>query len=314
MGDYLKIVFFGTPDFAVPAFKSLLNSDFEMSAVVTQPDRQSGRGRKMRPCPVKAEALSVGLKVLQPERVKDKKFIDELFSIKPSAIVVVAYGQILPPEIIHLPEYGCVNIHASLLPRYRGASPVNMAIIKGDKVTGVSTMLMDEGMDTGPVLIQEEVEVRPDDTAGTLSWRLSKKGADLIIPTLRALSNGAVKPKPQTGEPSYAPVFKKSDGLIDWTKSSDMLINFVRGMNPWPGAFSFLGAERIKILSAVAVDGVADAGIIDAVTKDSLFIGTGQGILSVLELQTPGKPAMPIKAFLQGRNIKPGMRFDKQDD
>jgi methionyl-tRNA formyltransferase len=307
-GDSLKIVFFGTPDFAVPAFKNLLSADVEISAVVTQPDRQSGRGRKISPCPVKVEALSAGLKVLQPERVKDKKFCDELFLLKPSAIVVVAYGQILSPEIIHFPEYGCVNIHASLLPRYRGAS------INGDKVTGVSTMLMDEGMDTGPVLIQEEVDIKPDDTADTLSWRLSKKGADIIIPTLRGLSDGAVKPKPQAGEPSYAPVLKKSDGLIDWTKSSGMLNNFVRGMNPWPGAFSLLGAERIKILRAVPVDGVGDAGIINAVTKDSLFIGTGQGILSILELQTPGKPAMPIKAFLQGRNIKPGMRFHSQND
>lgn len=308
----MKIVFFGTPEFAVPALKILLNSEHEVLAVVTQPDRQSGRGRNIRPCPVKTEAQKAGLRILQPRRVREADFIRELKALAPSLIVVVAYGQILPPEILNFPEFGCVNIHASLLPEYRGAAPINWAIINGEKKTGITTMLMDEGMDTGPALLMKEVEIMPDDTAGSLSARLSETGADLLVPTLKGLEAGDLKPIPQTGEASYAPVLKKTDGFIDWSKPAWEICNFIRGMNPWPCAYGFIGRERFKILKAETADGEAGAGSINRVSKDELHVGAGAGKVSVLEIQPSGKAVMPVKAFLQGRRLKEGMRFDME--
>lgn len=305
----MRLVFFGTPEFAVLPLRTLLGSGHEVIAVVTQPDRQSGRGRRMKSCPVKEEAQKAGLRILQPKRVRDPKFIKDLKSLDPFIIVVAAYGQILPSEIIHLPNIGCVNIHASLLPSYRGAAPINWAIINGEKKTGITTMLMDEGMDTGPILLQRETEISTEDTTGSLSLRLSKIGADLLITTLQGLENGEVKPLPQTGEASYAPILKKDDGLIDWSKSAEELCNFISGMNPWPGAYGFLEKERVKIFKAVQEEGNGEAGIICRSGKDQLLIGTGNGRLSILEIQPSGKPVMAIKAYLQGRRLKEGMRF-----
>lgn len=309
----MKIVFFGTPDFAVPAFKSLLGSDHDVLAAVSQPDRHSGRGRKVKPCPVKIEALKAGVKVLQPEKVGEPEFIDELKKLNTAAIAVVAYGQILPPEIIHLPEFGCINIHASLLPRYRGAAPVSRAVINGDKKTGITIMLMDEGMDTGPVLLQEEMDIMHDDTAGSLSRRLSEAGGRLLMAALRGLEDGNLKPGPQTGEATYVSLMKKSDGFIRWTRSAEELGRFIRGMNPWPGAYGYIGNERYKILNAVPVDGSGDPGVVGPVTKDKLYVGTGKGLVSILEIQPSGKPAMPVHAFLQGKKLKDGDRFRLDD-
>ena len=309
----MKIVFFGTPEFAVPSLKILLDSEHEVIAVVTQPDRQSGRGRRFHPCPVKALAEEAGLEVLQPRRVREPEFIDKLKQLNPSVIVVVAYGQILPSEIIHMPGYGCVNVHASLLPKYRGASPVNKALIDGEEKTGVATMLMDEGMDTGPVLLKEETKITPEDTAGSLSKRLSEIGAARLIPTLKGLEKGSLKPTPQEGKPSYAPVMKKSDGLIRWSLSAEEVCNFIRGMNPWPGAYVFIDEERAKILMAFPLEGDGDAGRIESVTKDELLVGTGMGRISITGIQPSGKPVMEIRAFLQGRKLEKGMRFHSND-
>lgn len=309
----MNLVYFGTPEFAVTPLKTLLNSGYEVLAVVTQPDRQSGRGRHISACPVKIEAQNSGLKVLQPLKVRDTEFLDKLRLLSPSVIVVVAYGQILPSEIIHLPAFGCINIHASLLPKYRGAAPINRAIINGEKKTGITTMLMDEGMDTGPILLQEDVGITSDDTAGSLSSRLSKIGADLLIRTLKELENGMIKPVPQTGEASYAPLLKKEDGLINWSKSAEEIRNFIRGMNPWPGAYGFLEGERIKILKVVSPDENGEAGVIKRVSKDELIVGADRGSVSILEIQPQGKPIMTIRAFLQGRKIREGMKFIQSD-
>ena len=317
----MQVVFFGTPDFAVLPLQALLDSGHDVIAVVTQPDRQSGRGRRMKPCPVKVKAQKAGLRILQPQKARYPGFIDELKILSPAVIVVVAYGQILPSGIIHLPEYGCVNIHASLLPKHRGAAPINRAIINGEEKTGITTMLMDEGMDTGPVLLQEETDIMPEDTAGSLSQRLSKIGADLILPTLQGLEDGSLKPEPQAGEASYAPLLKKSDGLIQWSKSAEELYDFVRGMNPWPGAYAFVEGERVKILKSAPVclpgknssggaAGNDEAGVIVKAAKNELVISAGSGGLSLLEIQPAGKPVMPVKAFLQGRRLREGMRFD----
>jgi methionyl-tRNA formyltransferase len=305
----MRLIYFGTPEFAVLPLQALLRAGHVVLAVVTQPDRQSGRGRHLKSCPVKVEALKAGLKVLQPKKVREPDFIEALGALNPSAIVVAAYGQILPAAIIHLPELGCVNIHASLLPAYRGAAPINWAIINGEKKTGISTMLMDEGMDTGPVLLQEETEISADDTAGTLSLRLSRIGADLLITTLKGLESGEVEPTPQTGEVSYAPLLKKEDGLISWAKSAEELCRFIKGMNPWPGAYSIIENERVKIIKSVSLDGDAEAGKIERAGKEDLIVGTGKGRLSILEIQPSGKAVMSVKAYLQGRRLKDGMRF-----
>jgi methionyl-tRNA formyltransferase len=306
----MNLVYFGTPEFAVAPLKTLLNSGHEVLAVVTQPDRQSGRGRHMSACPVKIEAQKSGLKTLQPLKVRGTEFLDELRSLNPSVIVVAAYGQILPSEIIRLPGFGCINIHASLLPKYRGAAPINRAIINGEKKTGITTMLMDEGMDTGPILLQEEVEITPGDTAESLSRRLSIIGADLLIRTLKGLESGLIKPVPQAGEASYAPLLKKTDGLIDWSRSAEEISNFIRGMNPWPGAYGFLDGERFKILKVVPLDESGETGIVKRVSKDELAVGAGEGSVSILEIQPSGKPVMTIRAFLQGRKMREGMKFE----
>ncbi len=305
----MRLIFFGTPEFALPLLKALLNSEHKVQAVVTQPDRQSGRGRRITSCPVKLEAQRTGLKIFQPHHVKDKDFINELKTLNPAVIVVVAYGQILPSEIIHLPEFGCINIHASLLPEYRGAAPINWAIINGEEKTGITTMLIDKGMDTGHVLLQEETEINKEDTAGSLSRRLSKIGADVLMQTLEGLEKRSLKPKPQSGDVSYAPLLKKVDGLIRWSKSARELSNLIRGVNPWPGAYSFLEGEKVKILRVASTDGSGEAGVICKKTREELLVGTGGGLLSLLEIQPSGKPAMTVKAFLQGRKIKQGMRF-----
>lgn len=305
----MRVVFFGTPEFAIQPLKALLNFGHEVLAVVTQPDRQSGRGRCMVFSPVKLVAQKEGLKIFQPHKAKDNAFIENLKSLNPSIIVVSAYGQILSSEIIHLPKFGCINIHASLLPKYRGAAPVNRAIIKGEKKTGITIMLMDEGMDTGPILLQKAVEIKADDTAGSLSHRLSETGAGVLMQTLKRLEHGNLKPMLQTGDVSYAPVLKKTDGLIQWTKSASELRDFIRGMNPWPGAYGFFDGERIKILKAVSIERDGEIGVIEKATKDELLVGTGKGILSIVEIQPSGKPVMAVKAFLQGRRLRKGMRF-----
>ncbi len=276
---------------------------------MTQPDSQSGRGRHITSCPVKIEAQKHRLKIFQPYKIKDDAFIEDLKSLKPSIIIVAAYGQILPRDILSLPDFGCINIHASLLPKYRGAAPINWAIINGETKTGITIMLMDEGMDTGPVLLQEEVGINAEDTAGSLSLKLSKVGADVLMKALKGLEEGSLKPVLQTGDVSYAPILRKTDGLIDWSKSAKELHNFIRGMNPWPGAYSFIEKERIKILKAAPVKGNGETGVINKITKNELLVGTGEDLLSILIVQPPGKPIMPVESFLQGRKIKEGMRF-----
>jgi methionyl-tRNA formyltransferase len=313
----LKIVFFGTPEFAVPSLQCLLNAGHEIAAVITQPDRQVGRGRKIKSSQVKREAEKNGIRVLQPQRVRDDNFIRELEVFNPSAIVVVAYGQILPSGILHLPKYGCINVHASLLPDYRGAAPVNRAIINGEKKTGITIMLMDEGMDTGPVLLQEEMDIKDDDTAGILSCRLSEAGAQLLIPALEGVEKGTLIPQPQAGKVSYAPPLKKKDALIEWSKTAKYLFHFIRGMNPWPAAYSFLDGTRIKILKVAPVvteehdktHRAGGPGMIDSATRNELIVSTGSGKIAILELQPAGKPVMSVRSFLQGRSLREGMRF-----
>ena len=307
----MRIVFFGTPLFAVPSLKALIQAGEEISAVVTQPDRKKGRGHLLSQSPVKQLAVKNGINVLQPEKMNDVAFLNELLSIKPELIVVVAYGKILTEEILRLPQLGCINVHASLLPKYRGAAPIAWAIINGEKKTGITTMLMDKGLDTGDILLQEELQIRDDDTTETLSIRLSELGASLLLKTISGIKDGSLKPQKQSGGAAYAPIIKKEDGLVNWSKTAAELSNFVRGMHPWPGAYCYLNGEMIKLIGVKSIAGSGMAGRIEKAHNGEFIAGTGSGLLSIVELQPQNKKVMPASAFLQGRNINEGMYFDE---
>jgi methionyl-tRNA formyltransferase len=306
----MRIVFFGTPLFAIPSLTALIQSEEEIIAVVSQPDKRKGRNRISSPPPVKKLALERGIKILQPLNIKEPLFLDELSNLKPEIIVVVAYGKILPAQILKLPSYSCINVHASLLPKYRGAAPIQWAIINGEKKTGITTMLMDEGLDTGDILLQEETEISDDDNTETLSKRLAGIGALVLMKTIQGLKNGSIQPTPQVGSPSYAPSFKKNDGRITWSKTAVEIFNFIRGMYPWPCAYCYLNKERIKITAARVLEGSGLYGRIEKVGEE-FIVGTGDGLILIIELQPEGKKLMSAKAFLQGRRLTKGTFFDE---
>ena len=306
----MRIVFFGTPKFAIPSLKDLLQSGEELAAVVTQTDKKGGRGRILLPSPVKELAMNRGLKIIQPSNIKDTAFLNELSVIKPDMVVVVAYGKILPQQILKLPPLGCINVHASLLPKYRGAAPIQRAIINGEEQTGITTMLMDEGLDTGSILLQEKTDITDEDNADTLSKKLSEMGALLLMKTIRGLKNGSVRPVPQEGIPSYAPTLKKKDGKIDWSKSAKEIFNLIRGLYSWPCAYCYLNKERIKIIRAKALDGSGFPGRVERANKGEFVIGTGKGLISIIELQPEGKTIMSAVSFLQGRRVEEGIFFN----
>ena len=305
----MRIIFFGTPSFAIPSLTGLIQSQHEIITVVTQPDKRKGRHRILAPPPVKELALSKGIHILQPEKMRDPLFLEELSGINPDLIVVVAYGKILPPQILKLPPYGCVNVHASLLPKYRGAAPIQWSLISGEKKTGVTTMLMDEGLDTGDILMQQETDIADDDTSKTMGEKLSKLGASLLLETIKQVHAGTIQPVPQAGTPTFAPPLKKEDGRIDWTKSAGEIRNFVRGMYPWPGAYCTLNSERIKIIRVKAFEGAGSVGRVER-TGEELVVGTGKGFISIIDLQPEGKKIMKAGDFMQGRRLKAGDFFD----
>lgn len=307
----MRIVFFGTPNFAVPSLKALLQSGEEIITVITQADKKRGRDRIPSPPPVKEFAMHHRIKVLQPANIKGPVFLNELSAMKPEIIVVVAYGKMLSLPILNLSSYGGVNVHASLLPKYRGAAPIQWALINGEKKTGVTTMLMDEGLDTGAILLQEETEIADEDNTETLSERLSDMGASLIVKTIQGLKDGSLQPIPQSGTPGYAPPLKKEDGRIDWSKDAAAIFNFIRGMYPWPCAYCYLRQERIKITRVKIIGGSGIPARIEKMSKEELIVGTGEGLISIIELQPEGKRPMAAAAFLQGRRIQEGSFFDE---
>jgi methionyl-tRNA formyltransferase len=307
--DQMRIVFFGTPSFSVPSLKALLQAGEEVIAVVTQPDKRKGRSRTLSAPPAKEIALEKRIDVLQPANIRDPLFIDMLHCMKPEVIAVVAYGKILPAQILKLPSHGCVNVHASLLPKYRGAAPVQWAIIRGERITGITTMLMDEGLDTGDILLQEETEIHDDDDAETLGKRLSDLGARVLMKTLQKIKDGSIQRIPQAGMPSFAPPLKKEDGKIDWLATAREISNFVRGMYPWPCAYCHLNDERLKITRVKVREGSGVSGRIEK-ADDELLVGTGKDLLSITELQPEGKKPMDVKDFLRGRKLREGAFFD----
>jgi methionyl-tRNA formyltransferase len=311
-----RIVFMGTPGFAVPSLSALVDAGFDVAAVVTRPDRPSGRGRRVSPTPVKLAALERNIEVLEPVDVKEEGFIERLKALAPDFLVVVAYGKILPRSILQIPPKGSLNVHASLLPKYRGAAPINHAIINGESVTGVSTMLMDEGMDTGPVLMTEEVGINSDDTAEDLAGRLSKVGAALLVKTIGLMVEKGLEPEEQDERrASYAPSLKKSDGEISWQKGAEEIGNLVRGLYPWPGTYTRWKGKLLKVHAGRAAlsDGAAAPDFCDAppgtvvsVSTDSLGIKCGEGVFEITELQLQDRRRMNAGVFVKGSSVVPG--------
>ena len=310
----------GTPDFAVPSLQALLDADPEavgrVVGVVTQPDRPKGRGGRLTPPPVKVLAERAGLPVIQPLKMKDPAFLDTLRGWTPDLIAVTAFGRILPPVVLDLPPMGCVNVHGSLLPRYRGAAPIQWAVINGDSETGITTMLMDPGMDTGPMLLREAIAILPTDTAGDLAARLAPLGGRLLVETIAGLKTGTITPTPQDdAQATPAPMLKKEDGDLDWLNEAASLADRVRGLTPWPGAYTFYGTERWQIWRAQAEPvGCAEAapGTVLEATKEALRIAAGKGSLLILELQPASGKRLSVKQFLAGHEVKIGSRLTRE--
>ncbi|HJJ14837.1 MAG TPA: methionyl-tRNA formyltransferase [Clostridiaceae bacterium] len=310
----MKIVFMGTPDFAKESLEALYNAKYEILAVVTNPDRPKGRGMKMIASPVKEFALEKGIKIYQPEKVRNnEEFISEIKALKPDVICVVAYGKILPKEILEIPSKGCINVHGSLLPKYRGAAPIQWAVLNGDKKTGVTTMYMDVGMDTGDMILKQETQIGEDETTGELWERLSKIGGDLLVKTLKEIENKTA-PRIQQGDDfTMAPMLDKSMAKIDWENKTALEIkNLVRGLNPIMGAYTFLNGKKIKFWKVdVAKDIFADGDmefmkngtVIVSDKRDGIYIKTKDGILKVLEVQGENAKKMPIQDYLRGNQI-----------
>jgi len=309
----MNLVFMGTPDFAVPTLKALHESRHSVLAVVTQPDRPKGRGQEMQASPVKRYALDNGLKVYQPEKASAPEFVAELAELKPDLIVVIAYGQILRENLLSLPKHFCMNIHASLLPKYRGAAPINWAIINGDRESGVTTMKMDKGLDTGDILLMQKVTIENDDTAQHLHDKLSEAGGTLALETVDQLEQDLLHFIPQDdAESTYAAKLKKEDGLLHWNQEAVVIRNRVRGLEPWPGAFGFLKGKRLRFCKVETGPGEqADApGVVMRVSDYGIEIGTLKDRIIVTEIQPEGKKRMSVKSYLRGHPVKPGEQFD----
>jgi len=306
----MRIVFMGTPDFAVPSLEALLQSDDQVVGVVTQPDRPKGRGHEVVFSPIKAVCLREGISLLQPLKMKDPAFLDALRQWKPDVIAVTAFGRILPPAVLTLPLLGCINVHGSLLPKYRGAGPVQWAVIRGERETGITTMLMDEGMDTGDMLLQEKVTILPEDTAGTLALRLAEVGGRLLVETLRGLKAGTLTPQPQDHTlATMAPLLKKEDGLIDWTLTATEIANRVRGLSPWPGAYAYVNGERwtLCVVSVGEESHEAVPGRVTRIAKDRLDVATGGGTIHIREIQPSNSRRMTVAQYLTGHRLDEGI-------
>lgn len=308
----MKVVFMGTPEFSVGTLESLIENGHEVLAVVTQPDKPKGRGKAMAFPPVKEAALKHNIQIFQPRRVREPEFIEVLRNLNPDVIVVVAFGQILPKEILELPKYGCLNVHASLLPKYRGAAPIQWAVIDGEKESGVTTMRMDEGLDTGDMIMKTVVPIDKDETGGSLHDKLAVAGAKLCVETLKKYEdNSVVYEKQDDSLSNYAKILDKSMGDIDWNKSAIEIERLIRGLNPWPSAYSKLNNKTLKIWKANVIDkdSSCEPGEIVSLGKDYLHVQTGKGLLSITELQLEGKKRMNVEDFLRGVKLEEGTKL-----
>ena len=318
----MKIIFMGTPDFAATSLETLINSNYNIEAVVTNTDKPKGRGMKMLYTPVKEVALSKDIPIFQPEKVRNNtEFINKIKEINPDVICVVAYGKILPKEILDIPKYGCINVHASLLPKYRGAAPIQWAILNGDKETGVTTMYMDVGMDTGDMILTQKVQIGENETTGELWNRLSKIGANLLVETLKQIEQGIAPRIPQGNDYTMAPMLEKEMSKIDWeNKTAEEIKNLVRGLNPIMGAYTYLNGKKIKFWKVEVSENIGydennikilkNGTVLISDPKDGIYIKTKKGILHVLEIQGENAKKMPIQDFLRGNKINEFQIFE----
>lgn len=326
----MRIVFMGTPDFSVPALKALVEAGHQVIAVVTQPDKPKGRGKKVQMTPVKIQAMEYGIPVYQPAKVREASFVEVLKGLEADVYVVIAFGQILPKAVLELPKYGCINIHASLLPKYRGAAPIQWCVIDGERETGITTMMMDVGLDTGDMLEKAVIPIEEKETGGSLHDKLSMAGGDLILSTLKKLEEGTLVRTPQTDEGTcYAKMLTKSLGDIDWNQGAVSIERLIRGLNPWPSAYTMWNGKTIKIWAAdviagrEAADFLSESGVpaetgtapgtVVCSDKRRLVVCTGGGLLSIRELQMEGKKRMDTPAFLRGYPIPAGDVFVKKE-
>ena len=307
----MKIVYMGTPDFAVPPLAALVKAGYEVTAVITQPDKLKGRGKTLLPTPVKEEAMKHEITVYQPQKVRDPEFVEVLKNLAPDMIVVAAFGQIIPKEILDMPKYGCINIHASLLPKYRGAAPIQQAVIDGEKESGVTIMKMGMGLDTGDMISQAVVTLSEDETGGSLFDRLAETGASLLIQTIPSIENGTATytKQPEESPTPYAAMITKKMGLLDFSRNAEVLERLVRGMNPWPSAYTYLNNKTLKVWKAVVEDaesGKVAPGTIVGVDKKGIHVACGEKILVLQEVQLEGKKRMETDAFLRGYQVTEG--------
>lgn len=306
----MKIVFMGTPEFAIPSLDMLVKEGYDVVAVVTQPDKPKGRGNKMCPPPVKEYAMEHGIEVLQPDKVKTEEFTEKIREINPDLMITAAYGKILPKSVLDIPKYGCINVHGSLLPKYRGAAPIQWSIINGDKVTGITTMYTDVGMDTGDMLLKGEIEITEDMTASELHDKLSVLGAEVLKETLKKLKDGTLERIPQTdSEATYAAMMTKELGCIDWTKSAKEIHNLVRGTNPWPGSYTFYCGNKMKVwVTSVMSEDEHNLkpGTILKVSKDGMVVACGKGKLNIKDIQFDNSRRMSIEEYICGHKINEG--------
>ena len=309
----MKIIYMGTPDFAVAPLRALLRAGHEIQTVISQPDRPAGRKMELRPTAVKAAALEAGLPVWQPEKIRDPACMEKLRSLSPDLIVVTAYGQLLPADILRLPRYGCLNVHASLLPAYRGAAPIQWAVINGDRVSGVSIMQMDEGLDTGAILARQEVVLAEDETGGSLFDRLSAAGAALLAETVEKLPGGTLQAVPQPAESTtaYARMLTKADGELDWTGEAAQLECRIRGLDPWPAAYTALGGRKMKVwkASVKTEDSAMPPGCVTETGESGILVQTGRGQLLLTEIQPEGKKRMRAANYLRGNPVAAGTKL-----
>ena len=308
----IRTVFMGTPAFAVPTLDVLLQAGLNLVGVYTQPDRPKGRGQALAAPPVKEMALRHGIPVFQPQKLRAPEVVEELRALAPDLIVVVAFGQILPRSVLEIPRYGCINVHASLLPKYRGAAPINQAIIDGEIETGITTMLMDVGLDTGPMLLKRALNIGPEETAGELHDRLCTLGGETMAATLQLLLRGELHPQVQDdSQTCYAAMLKKEDGRIDWSQSAQQIHDRIRGLAPWPGTYTELNGEPLKLFLTRVEAGEGEPGTILPPAADAVRIACGNGVLAVRELQLPGKKRLAAADFLRGCPLAVGSRLGR---
>ena len=308
----MKIVFLGTPEFAIPTIQKIHSSSHSLLSVVTQPDRPKGRGQKHISSPIKSFAVENNIPVLQPKRVNTDEFISSLLNNRPDYIIVVAFGQILDEAFLKIPKQFCINLHSSLLPKYRGAAPINRAILNGDTVSGVTTIIMDKGMDTGDILLTKEIPIELNDDAKSLHDKLAEEGAELVLETLSRLKKNKIFPVSQnSGIASYAPKLKKEESLIDWQQDAKSIFNKIRGLTPWPGTHTLYKGKRLGILKGEVLSGdPADhPGYVERITDSGIEVGTGDKRLKIKELKPEGKKSMSVKSFLSGYKINRGDKF-----